>query len=130
MSYESKFYAVNRYNFGYGESEYHPCEVIAMLETCCLGHDKTTTEFLELFDTEAMINLWLPGFDDNGNEIMTDQHEDAYGAPLNYLTDVNEGIRLVHKMIGENDYWRLPLLLNFLETYGHYKGIKIIHYGH
>ena len=130
MGYESRFYALKRYDFGYDESEYHSCQIIAMLDACCLGYDETTSKFLKLFDTEAMINLWLPGVDDDGNEIMIDQHEDKYGAPLNYITDINEGIRLVHKMIGESDYWRLPLLLNFLETYGHYKNIKIIHYGY
>lgn len=44
------------------------------------------------------------------------------GGVINYMAE--------HKMIGESDYWRLPLLLNFLETYGHYKNIKIIHYGY
>lgn len=131
MGYESRFYAVRRYDFGYNESEYHPCEVIAMLNMCCLGHDETTSKFLKLFNKEAMINLWLPGIDDDGNEIMTEQHEDSYGDPLNYITDINEGIRLVHKMIGKEDYWRLPLLLKFLEMYNDpTRDIKIIHYGY
>lgn len=131
MGYESRFYAVKRYDFGYGEDEYHSCEVIAMLNMCKMGYSETTSKFLKLFDTEAMINLWLPGVDDDGNEIMMEQHEDKYGEPLNYITNIDEGIRLIHKMIGEDDYWRLPLLLKFLETYNDPTGnIKIIHYGY
>ena len=131
MGYESRFYAIKRYNFGYNESEYHSCEVIAMLNMCCLGYSETTSKFLKLFDTEAMINLWLPGIDDDGNEIMMEQHEDKYGKPLNYITNIDEGIRLTHKMISEDDYWRLPLLLKFLEMYNDPTGnIKIIHYGY
>lgn len=131
MGYESRFYAIKRYDFGYNDSAYHPCEVIAMLNMCKMGYGETTSEFLKLFDTEAMIDLWLPGIDDDGNEIMMYQHEDKYGASLNYITDIDEGIRLVHKMISEDDYWRLPLLLKFLEMYNDpKKNIKIIHYGY
>lgn len=131
MGYESRFYAIRKYKFSCDDSGYYSCEIIGMLNMCKMGYSETTSKFLKLFDTEAMINLWLPGVDDDGNEIMVEQHEDKYGEPLKYITNIDEGIRLVHKMIGEEDYWRFPLLLKFLETYKDLsKEIKIIHYGY
>lgn len=47
MGYESRFYAVKKYNFGYGDNEYHSCEVIGMLNMCKMGYSETTSKFFK-----------------------------------------------------------------------------------
>lgn len=126
MGYESRFYAIRKYSVGADKDKYYPCEIIAMLNMCKMG----AGEFLDLFDTEAMINLWLPGFDEDGNEIMTEQHEDKYGDPIKYITDIDEGIRMVHGLIAEDNYWRFELLLQFLEMFKDKEDVLICHYGY
>lgn len=125
MGYESKFFAVKEYKFP--TKGYHHSQIIAMIDVCKIAASK---EFYDLFDTEANFTLWLPGCDENGDEVMMEKHEDSYGEPIKYCSDKKKVIKAIHRMIAEEDYWRFPPLLKFFEMFEDIDDVMICHYGY
>lgn len=132
MGYESKFYAVRDYGFKSSNNTPYTCsEIVASLDMSKMGYSNTVTEFLDLFDTETPFTIYIGDCDEDGNEVMMEVHEDRYGVPLNYMSDIKKGITQVKKMIKEDDYWRFKLLLNFLKMFEECpENIYIVHYGY
>ena len=127
MGYESKIYFCREYNF---PNPIHHCEIIAMIDMCKMGYSDTVQKFLKCFDTETEFSLYVPGCDEDGNEVMADEIEDKRGARLKYASNETLLHTLAIQMAEENDYWRFPILASMIEKFKCYPGVKIVHYGY
>lgn len=131
MGYESKFYAVRKYNFDSDVKGYRATEIVATLDMCKMGYSDKVAEFLGLFDTKADFTLRLEDYNNEKDRYeMMDIIEDKYGSPLCYISDKEEGIKVVKEMIKQDDYWRFPLLLKFLKMFRDCDNVYIVHYGY
>lgn len=127
MGYESKIYFCREYNF---PDPIHHCEIVAMIDMCKMGYFDTVQKFLKCFDTETKFSLYIPGCDEDGNEVMVDEIEDKYGARLKYASNVQLLHTLAIQMAEEDDYWRFPILASMIEKFKCYPDVKIVHYGY
>ena len=132
MGYESKFYAVKKYDFkATKDLKYDASEIIATLDVSKMGYSDNVNKFLSLFDKEAPFMLWIDGYDSEKEaEVMVYTHEDRYGEPITYITDKKKGIKLLKEIIKEDDYWRFDLLLRFMKAFKDHDDVYICHYGH
>ena len=131
MGYESKFYACRDYGFKWSDEKYNASEIVASLDVSKMGYSDTVTVFLNLFSIEAPFGIYLPDYDEETEmEKMMYVHEDKYGAPLCYLSDIDEAITLAIQMYNEDRYWRFKLLIKFLEAFKDEEDIYIVHYGY
>jgi hypothetical protein len=127
MGYESRIYFCREYNF---PEPIHHSEIIAMIDMCKMGYSDTVMKFRNCFDVETTFAIYIPGCDEDGNEIMIDETEDKYGDRIKYASDVDELYNLAMKMAEENDYWRFNILKGMIENFKEYPDIKIVHYGY
>ena len=134
MGYESKFYAVKRYNHGSGTNPgYNASQIIAVLDMCKMGigYYDSVTEFIKLFDTEADFVIYDYDYDEEREcEMYKAMTEDKYGDPIKYISDIDKGIKLMREIIKEIDYYRFPYLKKFLEMFRDEEDIYICHYGY
>lgn len=127
MGYESRIYFCHEYNF---PEPIHHSAIVAMIDMCKMGYSQTVHSFIKCFDTETTFSIYIPGCDEEGNEIMVDEIEDMYGDRIKYASDTERLYELATKMAEESDYWRFDVLKGMIEKFKEYPHIKIVHYGY
>ena len=127
MGYESRIYFCREYNF---PEPIHHSEIVAMIDMCKMGYSDTVQRFKKCFDVETTFAIYIPGCDEEGNEIMVDEIEDKYDERIKYASDTERLYELATKMAEEDDYWRFNILKGMIEKFKEYPDIKIVHYGY
>ena len=118
MGVESKFYAVRKYNFKSNKTGYDAAETIAILDACKMGYDPLVAEFIGLFDAKADFAISMYDYNPKSETVeYMDITEDRYGVPISYISDKEEGIRILKKIIKKDEYQRFKWLLKFLQMF-------------
>ena len=134
MGYETKYYAVKRYDFkSFINKGYNASEIVAMIDMCKMGYDKDITEFYNLFTEEADFVLYMEDYNEEiDKDVMTDVTEDRYGRELCYIPrdKIGRAIEIFENKVKVDNYWRYELLLNFFKTFEKYEDIYIVLYGY
>lgn len=136
MGYESKFYAVRDYGFGanYSKNRKNRCEIVASLDISKMGYNETVSKFLDCFDTESPVELYLPDkkYEEKSNEYVADYvDEDCYGDKLKYASDKENLYNCAKEVLKTDKNWPgFKMLVDFIKMLKDYDDIMIIHFGY
>ena len=139
MGYESKVYIVERHehNKTVGGEPIDPpiinSIVLASYDLCKMGGMDFAPEFYNAFKKEIDYKLWLPSFDDYGNETTADVDEDCYGEHMK-SANIDELIEALKVCEQRDHYRRIPPLVAMLEAFAAEKDewneLQVVHYGY
>ena len=142
MSYESRIYIVSRnaYKIPKTGEEEHDKEivngmVVASFDLCKVGYNNR--EFFDAFKTPIDYTLWLPTFDKDGNEVMGEVSDDAYGEHLK-SADLQELIDALQIAESREHYRRFAPIIAMLQAFVNDKGawnndheqLQAVHFGY
>lgn len=132
MGYESRIYFVSKYEWKDKKTGLSLSKVMAELELYKLGYSDAVAKILNCFDTETDFTLYLPGCDDDGNEIMEETHEDKYGVVLKYASDKEKLLKAIKFAIATEELYGDKYLEWFEKMVEIFKdeNLYIVHYGH
>lgn len=132
MGYESRIYIMLRAEYTNkktGKKLVSALEV-AQFELCVMGENKA---FYNVFDREIDFDMYLPGVDDQGREIMEFTRSDCYGDPLK-MCDLSALLDVLKQAEAKEHYRRLPPLIAMLqafvdgaEEWGELKAVRYAH---
>ena len=115
MGYESKVLIVEKKEIETGSGE--PivyANIIAEYDLCKMGW--RADPFYKAFKTPIEYKLYLPGADEQGNEMIVETDEDCYGEHMKAasLPELADALR---KINDEDPYRRIPPLLAMVEAF-------------
>lgn len=132
MGYESKIYIVERSEYENritGEKEVSALK-IADFDLCCMGYENA---FYSVFNREIDFDMYLPGVNADGEEVITATREDCYGERMK-MCDLSALLDVLRKYEAKEHYRRLPPLIAMLQAFvdgaGEWGELKAVRYAH
>ena len=132
MGYESKIYIVERSEYTDKKTGklYVSALKIASCDLCVMGNNSA---FYGVFDRPIDFDMFLPGVDEHGREIMEFSRSDCYGETLK-MCDLPALLDVLKQAEAREHYRRLPPLIAMLQAFvdgaEEWGKLKAVRYAH
>lgn len=132
MGYESKIYIVNRSTYKNPKTEKTLISAleIASFDLCVMGNNSA---FYGVFDREIDFDMYMPGVDEQGREIMEFTRFDCYGEHLK-MCELSALLDVLKQAEEKEHYRRLPPLIAMLQAFidgaGEWGDLRAVRYAH
>lgn len=132
MSYESRIYIMHRKAIKRPTGgEYITALEVAQFELCAMGDQHRA--FYNCFDCPIDFDMYLPGCDSEGREIMEFTRSDCYGEHMK-MCDLPALLDVLKQAEAKEHYRRLPPLIAMLQAFvdgaGEWVELKAVRYAH